>query len=79
MRERVAMIRAVEEKVGRPIGILVDLQGPKLRVGAFADGGADLVKGQRFVLDSDEAHGDATRVRLPHPEILEACNPATRC
>jgi pyruvate kinase len=75
MRERVAMIRAVEEKVGRPIGILVDLQGPKLRVGAFAEGGADLVKGQSFVLDSDEAHGDATRVRLPHPEILECLQP----
>ncbi|MCW2273284.1 pyruvate kinase [Rhodoblastus acidophilus] len=75
MRERVAMIRAVEEKVGRPIGILVDLQGPKLRVGAFAEGGADLVKGQNFVLDSDEAHGDATRVRLPHPEILECLQP----
>ncbi len=40
MRERVAMIRAVEERVGRPIGVLVDLQGPKLRVGVFAGGGA---------------------------------------
>jgi pyruvate kinase len=78
MRERVAMIRAVEEKVGRPIGILVDLQGPKLRVGAFEHGGADLVKGQSFVLDSDEAHGDANRVRLPHPEILESLQPGHR-
>ena len=78
MRERVAMIRAVEAKVGRPIGILVDLQGPKLRVGAFENGGADLVKGQKFVLDSDEAHGDATRVRLPHPEILESLQPGHR-
>ncbi|MBB4197104.1 pyruvate kinase [Rhodoblastus sphagnicola] len=75
MRERVAMIRAVEEKVGRPIGVLVDLQGPKLRVGAFSEGGADLVKGQNFILDSDEAHGDSTRVRLPHPEILESLQP----
>ncbi|MCW2315710.1 pyruvate kinase [Rhodoblastus acidophilus] len=75
MRERVRMIRAVEEKVGRPIGILVDLQGPKLRVGAFAEGGADLIKGQNFVLDTDETHGDSTRVRLPHPEILESLQP----
>jgi pyruvate kinase len=70
MRERVAMIRAVEEKIGRPIGVLVDLQGPKLRVGMFKDGGADLAKGQTFTLDSDEAPGDSSRVRLPHPEIL---------
>ncbi len=39
MRERVAMIRDVEEETGRPIGILVDLQGPKLRLGTFASGG----------------------------------------
>ena len=78
MRERVAMICAVEAKVGRPIGILVDLQGPKLRVGAFENSGAELVKGQSFVLDSDEAHGDATRVRLPHPEILESLQPGHR-
>ncbi|MCG5029575.1 pyruvate kinase, partial [[Ruminococcus] torques] len=44
MRERIAMIRAVEQEVGRPIGILLDLQGPKLRVGTFRDGGALLAK-----------------------------------
>ena len=72
MRERIAMIRAVEEDVGRPIGILLDLQGPKLRVGTFADGGALLVKGAAFTLDSNNLPGDATRVYLPHPEILRA-------
>ena len=75
MRERVAMIRAVEEKVGRPIGILVDLQGPKLRVGAFAEGGADLVKGAELCPRFRRGAGDATRVRLPHPEILERLQP----
>ncbi len=75
MRERVAMIRAVEKRVGRSIGILVDLQGPKLRVGTFAGGGADLVVGREFIFDSDPAPGDATRVFLPHPEILEALAP----
>ncbi len=75
LRERVAMIRAVEARVGRPIGVLVDLQGPKLRVGTFAGGGADLVAGRRFTLDSDPAPGDASRVRLPHPEILLALQP----
>ena len=70
MRERVAMIRSLEEEFDRPIGILVDLQGPKLRVGEFADGGVQLRKGDAFILDDDPKPGDATRVFLPHPEIL---------
>ncbi|WP_441243547.1 pyruvate kinase [Tardiphaga sp. 768_D3_N2_1] len=75
MRELVKTIRNVESSYGRPIGILVDLQGPKLRVGAFADGGVQLKNGESFVLDSDPAPGDATRVHLPHPEILAALRP----
>jgi pyruvate kinase len=78
MRERVAMIRALEEEAGRPIGILVDLQGPKLRLGTFAEGGADLHKGDTFTLDSDPKPGDATRVQLPHPEILSSLAPNHR-
>src|SRR5207248_3648367 len=53
MRELVAAIRAVETEHGRPIGILVDLQGPKLRVGSFANGPATLIRGETFVLDGD--------------------------
>src|SRR3954454_19549292 len=75
MREMVTTIRNVESSYGRPIGILVDLQGPKLRVGAFAEGGVQLKNGETFVLDSDPAPGDATRVQLPHPEILAALRP----
>src|SRR3954462_953195 len=75
MRELVASIRAVEFEHGRPIGILVDLQGPKLRVGKFAEGPAILSKGETFTLDSDAAPGDATRVNLPHPEIIAAAKP----
>ncbi|MEA2832783.1 MAG: pyruvate kinase [Methylobacteriaceae bacterium] len=75
MRERVQMIREVEKKVGRPIGILLDLQGPKLRIGEFADGGIYLTKGAEFTLDLDPAPGNAERVRLPHPEILSALKP----
>ena len=70
MRELVAAIRAVERDHGRPIGILVDLQGPKLRLGTFVGGSAVLTKGSTFVLDSDKAAGDAKRVCLPHPEIF---------
>jgi len=72
MRDLVASIRAVEFEHGRPIGILVDLQGPKLRVGKFAEGPATLTKGETFTLDSDAEPGDATRVHLPHPEIIAA-------
>ncbi len=73
MRKLHAAIRAVEKDFGRPIGILADLQGPKLRVGAFkTDGGVMLKKGATFVLDDDKSPGDETRVHLPHPEILAA-------
>jgi pyruvate kinase len=75
MRELVAAIRSIEEESGRPIGILVDLQGPKLRVGRFAQNAEVLVKGQSFVLDTDPAPGNAERVQLPHPEIFRAIEP----
>lgn len=75
MRELVSTIRNVEGSYGRPIGILVDLQGPKLRVGTFAEGAVTLKNGERFTLDADKAPGDATRVNLPHPEILAALKP----
>jgi pyruvate kinase len=75
MRELVAAIRGVEEDSGRPIGILVDLQGPKLRLGSFDGGSAMVRKGATFVLDSDAAAGNATRAYLPHPEIFAAVAP----
>ena len=74
----IAAIRALEKATGRPSTILVDLQGPKLRVGTFADGSAELVTGQAFVLDTDPAPGDAQRVHLPHPELFAALEPGTR-
>jgi pyruvate kinase len=75
MRELVSAIRSVEEDHGRPIGVLVDLQGPKLRVGSFADEAVMLETGGTFVLDTDPTPGDATRCQLPHPEILAALAP----
>ena len=75
MRELVATIRNIEGSYGRPIGILVDLQGPKLRLGNFAEGSIELKNGEMFTLDSDPAPGDKTRVHLPHPEILKALRP----
>jgi pyruvate kinase len=64
-------IRALEAETGRPIGVLQDLQGPKLRVGRFEDGQIRLERGQPFRLDLDETHGDARRAPLPHPEVFE--------
>jgi pyruvate kinase len=75
MRELVAAIRRVESDHGRPIGILVDLQGPKLRLGTFAGGSVTLARGATFTLDADPAPGDATRAHLPHPEIFQAAQP----
>jgi pyruvate kinase len=78
MRTLISRIRAVEARSGRPIGILADLQGPKLRVGKFANGSAELKPGQTFTLDNREEPGDNTRVFLPHPEILESVKPGHR-
>src|SRR3954453_9452141 len=75
MRELVAAVRGVETKYNRPIGILVDLQGPKLRIGSFKEDAVTLVPGADFVLDSDPAPGDTHRVQLPHPEILVSLEP----
>ena len=68
----VRLIREIEAELSCAIGILADLQGPKLRIGAFEEGSVHLRKGDVFVFDSDPAPGDASRVRLPHPEILAA-------
>src|ERR1700761_2781848 len=69
---RFAMIRELEERFDRPIGILADVQGPKLRVGRFGGGRVHLQTGQRFRLDLNATPGDAQRVNLPHPEIIGA-------
>ena len=68
----VEAIRGLEAEYGRPTTILFDLQGPKLRVGDFAEGSVVLETGSSFTLDSDDAPGDASRVQLPHPELFVA-------
>jgi pyruvate kinase len=74
----IAEIRSVEKKMQRPITVLVDLQGPKLRVGTFKGGKVNLIVGGSFRLDRDTAPGDATRVCLPHAEVIAALKPGTR-
>ena len=73
IREKHQTIRDIERDLGRPIGILADLQGPKLRCGVFADDeGVDLIEGATFRFDLDETPGDINRVCLPHTEIFDA-------
>ena len=65
-------IRSIEAHLSRPIGILADLQGPKLRIGTLKGGKATITAGQEFVFDTDPSPGDETRVGLAHPEIFAA-------
>lgn len=78
MRTLIKRIRSVEARCGRPIGILCDLQGPKLRVGKFLDGKVELEIGQTFTLDDNDEPGNEKRVYLPHPEILQSVQPGHR-
>lgn len=68
-RARHAIIRQLEAEFGRPIAILADLQGPKLRVGTFAAHGAELEDGDKFRFDLDETPGATHRVCLPHRDF----------
>ncbi|MCA7117870.1 MAG: pyruvate kinase [Acidibrevibacterium sp.] len=74
---RIEAIRALEVEFGRPIGILADVQGPKLRVGRFGGGRVHLQTGQAFRLDLNPTPGNSRRVELPHPEIIEAARIGT--
>ena len=71
-KERFDIVRRIGQEFHRPVGILGDLQGPKLRVGTFSGDGITLVPGAVFRLDLNPAPGDASRVNLPHPEIFAA-------
>ena len=73
----IAVVRALEKSSGRPIGLLADVQGPKLRIGRFGGGRVHLAQGQEFRLDMDPSPGNARRVQMPHPEILTAAAPGT--
>ena len=78
MRETVRRIREGEKILKHPLGILVDLQGPKLRVGTFEKGSVQLAAGATFILDSDATPGNAERGYLPHPEIIESVSVGDR-
>ncbi len=75
---RITLVRGLERELGRPTTILVDLQGPKLRVGGFEGGKVELRIGATLILDRNPVPGTAERVCLPHPEIFAALTPGAR-
>lgn len=70
-RQRAETVRVAAQQAGRTVGIMADLQGPKIRIGKFAAGPVTLQAGQNFILDAQCALGDATRVGLDYPELVE--------
>ncbi len=76
-RRRYDIVRGLEQEVGRPVGVLVDLQGPKLRVGVFQGGRAELKEGQNFRVDLEGQPGTSERATIPHPELFQAIEPDT--
>ncbi|MFZ3036114.1 MAG: pyruvate kinase [Rugosibacter sp.] len=70
-RLRVEALRAAAHHAGRTVGVMADLQGPKIRIGKFATGHASITAGQTFILDANCTLGDATRVGLDYPELVE--------
>ena len=73
--ERYGYIRELETKYGRPVGVMADLQGPKIRVGDFAAGRVELKEGASFTIDSDPTPGDEHRISISNPEILASLEP----
>jgi pyruvate kinase len=77
-RRRLYYIRELERMTGRPIGVLMDLQGPKLRLGRFKQGSVTLREGDSFRLDLAKERGTKRRAPLPHPEVFEALSRGTQ-
>ena len=74
--DRANLVRSIAQKVGKPVAIMADLQGPKIRVGKFADGRVMLVNGERFVLDAArEAPGGLDGVGLDYKELPRDVKP----
>ena len=74
-RKNYNLIREVEKEIGRPICIIADLQGPKLRIGEFKNNEVEIKKGNEFQLDLNKNLGDENRVYFPHPEVYQSLTP----
>ncbi|OHC61560.1 MAG: pyruvate kinase [Rhodocyclales bacterium GWA2_65_19] len=70
-RKRIEILRDAAHKAARTVGVMADLQGPKIRIGKFAAGPVAIKAGQAFILDAACALGDEGRVGLDYPELIE--------
>jgi pyruvate kinase len=73
--ERARLVRACARRQGREVAVMADLQGPKIRIGKFAEGRVRLEPGQTFILDADCESGDATQVGLDYKELPQDVSP----
>lgn len=71
-KKNASIIRNIEQELGVPLAIMLDLQGPKFRIGVFEDGQVTLRNGAKFFLDMKNEFGTHKRVTLPHPEIFDS-------
>ena len=76
--QRAAAVRAAAAELGVEVGVLADLQGPKIRIERFAAGPVELVPGHLFTLDcrADAPAGDATRVGVSYHDLWRDVKPA---
>ena len=73
--ERVNLVRTIARRVGRAVGVLVDLQGPKIRIGKFRDGRITLESGAKFVLDAERELGGQDGVGLDYKNLPQDVRP----
>jgi pyruvate kinase len=76
--ERYRLVRKAAEDIGRNVGVLVDLQGPKIRLGTFEAGQVDLAPGDQFTITTDDVPGDETRSSTTHSGLTDDVNPGDR-
>ena len=77
-QKRLDQVRAAAKQAGAPIAILVDLQGPKIRLGRFKDGPHDLERGDVFTITTDEIEGSKDRVGTTYKGLPGDCKPGDR-
>lgn len=77
--KKIDMIRKISDKLHTPVAIVIDLQGPKHRIGNFAtEDKYPLTIGQKFIFDTDPTPGDGTRVQLPDADVMNSLRPGDR-
>jgi pyruvate kinase len=71
----IEIVRQVSEEIGKHVGILLDIRGPKIRIGSFRNGSISLLEGQTFTLTTEDVEGDQTRVSVLYPSLVEDLSP----